>query len=199
MTVFVPRSSDREFCAHELCPKGTVCHCTEELPTILPLASLQVAIVTNSDQGQPLPSAQRTGEEVAAVWLHYLRQEQKCSLCSDRAQGRFPSPWCSSLPCSPGWKQQVKGLWSVPKTEKHLLPAQTCLSFMLHTHHISLKIIFNLFLFFLLKNHLRNTVHLQEATLNCSSTTGHAQTPFHLDLWNEGEEAKIPRIPPTLA
>lgn len=60
MTTFVPelRSSDRKFCAHELCPKGTVCHRTEELSTILPLASLQEAILLNSDQGQTLP--QRT-------------------------------------------------------------------------------------------------------------------------------------------
>lgn len=27
-----------KFCAHELCPKGTMCHYTEELPAILPLA-----------------------------------------------------------------------------------------------------------------------------------------------------------------
>lgn len=27
-----------KFCAHELCPKGTMCHYTEELSTILPLA-----------------------------------------------------------------------------------------------------------------------------------------------------------------
>lgn len=75
----------------------------------------------------------------------------------------------------------------------------TCLTLMLHTHHISLKIIFNLSLFFLLKIHLRHTAHLQETTFNCSSTTGHAQIPFQLHLWNEGEEAKIPRIPPTFA
>lgn len=93
--MFALRSSDRELCAHELCPKGTVCHCTAGFSTILPLASLQVAILTNSDQGQTLPSAQRTGEEVAAMWLHDLRQEQKCSLYSDRGQDRFPSPWCS--------------------------------------------------------------------------------------------------------
>ena len=27
-----------KFCAHELCPKGTVCRYTEELSAILPLA-----------------------------------------------------------------------------------------------------------------------------------------------------------------
>lgn len=116
--MFVPqlRSCDRRFCAHELCPRGTLCHHTEEFSTILPLASLQVAILTNSDQGQTLASTQRTGEEVAAMWLHYLRQEQKCSLYSDRT-GHIPFPWCSwdTSPATFTWLETAnEGLSSVP-------------------------------------------------------------------------------------
>lgn len=84
----------QKFCAHELCPKGTLCHCAEQLPTVLPLASVQVAMLTNSDQGQTLPSAQSTGGGGSNV-ASLPDTEQKGSLYSDRGQGTFPSPWCS--------------------------------------------------------------------------------------------------------
>lgn len=76
----------------------------------------QVAILTNSDQGQTLASTQRTGEEVAAVWLHYLRQEQKCCFYSDRT-GHIPFPWCSwdTSPATFTWLETAnEGLSSVP-------------------------------------------------------------------------------------
>lgn len=95
---------DMKFCAHELCPKGTMCHYTEEFSTSRPI-SLKLgrllggsSIWVTVSRDSFCPDAQREGGSDS---MCYLQQEQKCPLRQQQGKQQSPLPPPKRAPWTP--------------------------------------------------------------------------------------------------